>query len=107
MSNLQIDGGTPERVAIVWDAGDLGCGDLVLELRSRLAAIPGHILRVIALDPGAPEDIPAWCRLTGHLLVHQQEATASYWIRARGAMIEPAVVSPIGVKPVSDADDLY
>ena len=107
MSNLPIDGGTPERVAVVWDAGDLGCGDLVLELKSRLAAIPGQILRVIALDPGAPEDIPAWCRLTGHLLVHQEKATASYWIRARGATIESGVASPIGVKPVSDADDLY
>jgi tRNA 2-thiouridine synthesizing protein A len=48
----------------------MGCGDLVLELRLRLARLaPGAELRVRAIDPGAPEDIPAWCRLTGHALV--------------------------------------
>ncbi len=53
-----------------WDAGSMGCGDLVLELRLRLAELrPGGVLRVTALDPGAPEDLPAWCRLTGNALV--------------------------------------
>lgn len=54
----------------VWDAGDMGCGDLVLELRLRLRAMkPGEVLRVTARDPGAPEDLPAWCGLTGHAMV--------------------------------------
>ena len=53
-----------------WDAGELGCGELVLELRWRMGRMrPGEIIKVIALDPGAPADIPAWCRLTGHTLV--------------------------------------
>jgi len=53
-----------------WDAGELGCGELVLELRSRMQTLaPGRVLRLIALDPGAPADIPAWCRLTGHTLL--------------------------------------
>ena len=53
-----------------WDAGDLGCGELVLELRMRMTALgAGKILRLVALDPGAPADIPAWCRMTGHALV--------------------------------------
>jgi tRNA 2-thiouridine synthesizing protein A len=53
-----------------WDAGDMGCGELVMLLRRRLNALPpGSILRVVARDPGAPEDLPAWCRLTGHRLV--------------------------------------
>jgi TusA-related sulfurtransferase len=43
-----------------WDAGDLGCGDLVLELRTRLQSMkPGEILKLTARDPGAPEDLPA------------------------------------------------
>jgi tRNA 2-thiouridine synthesizing protein A len=29
---------------------------------------PGQVLRLVALDSGAPEDLPAWCRLTGHTL---------------------------------------
>lgn len=53
-----------------WDAGHMACGDLVLELRLRLKRLsPGALLCVTALDPGAPEDLPAWCRLTGHRLV--------------------------------------
>jgi len=53
-----------------WDAGDLGCGELVLELKQRLDRMrPGQVIKVTALDPGAPADMPAWCRLTGHTLV--------------------------------------
>jgi tRNA 2-thiouridine synthesizing protein A len=53
-----------------WDAGDLGCGDLLLQLRLRIEGLaPGALLRLVALDPGAREDLPAWCRLTGHTLV--------------------------------------
>ncbi len=56
-----------------WDAGDLGCGELVLELWRRMGELEhGQVLRLVALDPGAPADIPAWCRMTGHTLVSQQ-----------------------------------
>lgn len=65
-----------------WDAGDMGCGDLVLELRARLRALaPGQVLEVRALDPGAPEDIPAWCGLTGNRLV--RAAPPKYWIERK------------------------
>ena len=50
----------PHAVDAQWDAGDLGCGDLVLELRARLEAMrPGQLLRLTAHDPGARADIPA------------------------------------------------
>ncbi|MHC4138029.1 MAG: sulfurtransferase TusA family protein [Planctomycetota bacterium] len=43
-----------------WDAGGMGCGDLVLELRNRMKALsPGQVLRLKATDPGAPTDLPA------------------------------------------------
>jgi tRNA 2-thiouridine synthesizing protein A len=52
-----------------WDAGDMGCGELIVLLRKRIRALPPKgILRLIARDPGAIEDLPAWCRLTGHRL---------------------------------------
>ncbi len=67
-----------------WDAGDLGCGDLVLELRTRLRAMPpGAVLALRARDPGAPEDIPAWCGLTGHGLVSARHP--DYLIRRKDA----------------------
>ncbi len=68
----------------VWDAGPLACGDLVLALRVRLAAVPpGGVVRVRATDPAAPEDVPAWCRLTGHSLV--SASPPDYRIRRKGA----------------------
>ena len=72
----------PPREDAAWDAGDMGCGDLVLELRLRLRDVaPGTVLRVTASDPGAPEDLPAWCRITGNALVAQQHP--DYWIRRK------------------------
>jgi len=65
---------------LIWDAGDLGCGDLVLLLRGKLRAmLPGKLLKVTTLDPGAPEDIPAWCKMTGNRLASQQHPL--YFIR--------------------------
>jgi len=53
-----------------WDAGDLGCSQLIFQLRSRLIDLaPGEEIEVTAHDPGAPIDVPAWCRTTGHTLV--------------------------------------
>ena len=66
-----------------WDAGDMGCGDLVLRLRLKLRAMPGRTLRVVAHDPGAPADLPAFCRMTGDTLVEHDAATHTYWIKAR------------------------
>ncbi len=68
---------------IEWQAGDLGCGDLVLELRSRVRAAPGKVFKVTALDPGAPADIPAWCGMTGHQLLAHDAASKTFWIRAK------------------------
>lgn len=66
----------------LWDAGDMGCGDLVLELRMRLLQMSaGQLLEVRATDPGAPEDIPAWCSMTGHGLVTSSHPL--YLIRRR------------------------
>jgi tRNA 2-thiouridine synthesizing protein A len=65
-----------------WDAGDLGCGELVLELRMRLHTMrPGQLLRLTARDSGAVEDLPAWCRMTGHTLVSQESPV--YLIRRK------------------------
>ena len=70
-----------------WDAGDLGCGELVLELRERLGRMqPGQVLKLTAVDPGAPADIPAWCRMTGHTLVREEQPY--YHIRRVGVGID-------------------
>jgi tRNA 2-thiouridine synthesizing protein A len=58
------------RVDAEWDAGGMGCGERVLELRWLLDIMkPGQIMKLTARDHGAPIDIPAWCRMTGNPLV--------------------------------------
>jgi len=53
-----------------WEAGEIGCGQLVFELHRRLDSMrPGERIEIVAEDPGAPTDLPAWCRMTGHTLV--------------------------------------
>lgn len=66
-----------------WDAGDLACGELVLELRKKLRRMPGQVLKVIALDISAPVDLPAWCRITNNELIRHDAATKNFWIRSR------------------------
>ena len=65
-----------------WDAGDTGCGDLVLELRRRVMELdPGSVFKLVARDPGAPADLPAWCRMTGHTLLSATHPV--YFIRRK------------------------
>ena len=65
-----------------YDAGDLACGELLIELHRRMTGLgPGDVLRVRATDPAAPLDIPAWCHLTGHGLT--REGHPMYWIRRK------------------------
>jgi tRNA 2-thiouridine synthesizing protein A len=53
-----------------WNAGETGCGQLIVGLRRQLKSLPcGASLEVIASDAGAPADLPAWCRMTGHSLI--------------------------------------
>lgn len=67
-----------------WDAGDLGCGELVIGLRFRLKAMkPGQVMRLHATDTGAIQDLPAWCRMTGDTLLRHDPSGAFYYI-ARG-----------------------
>lgn len=65
-----------------WDAGDMSCGDLVLELRIRLARLDGgDLFELTATDPAAREDIPAWCNLTGNRLL--RAVPPRFWIRRK------------------------
>jgi len=64
------------------DVGDTLCGELALLLRTELKKMePGQVLQVVARDPAAPQDIPAWCEVTGHELLFTEHP--AYWIRRR------------------------
>lgn len=54
----------------LYDGGETGCGELLLDLLLFMKKQPGgSVVNVRALDPGAPLEIPAWCRLTKHELL--------------------------------------
>ncbi|MDR5759334.1 sulfurtransferase TusA family protein [Caballeronia sp. LZ035] len=66
-----------------WDAGDMGCGELLLKLRVKLRKAPGQIVRLTARDLGAIEDIPAYCRITGHRLLLADPKRGLFYIQAK------------------------
>lgn len=65
-----------------YDAGETGCGELLMELFLRMRHLaPGGAIRVTARDPAAPIEMPAWCRLTGHQLIESDHP--NYVIRRK------------------------
>lgn len=49
------------------DGGDRACGELLLVLAARSRTLAPHSeIRLLANDPAAAVDLPAWCHLTGH-----------------------------------------
>jgi TusA-related sulfurtransferase len=43
------------------------CPQPVIELARRIGDVPaGGVVAVLADDPAAATDVPAWCRLRGH-----------------------------------------
>ncbi len=67
---------------LVVDSGLLGCGELLVLLHQRMRSLgPGQVMEVVTYDPGAHEDLPAWCRLTGHTMLAEQDT--HFFIRKR------------------------
>lgn len=58
-----------------YDAGDLGCGyGPITDIANLLNNLEsGQTLEVRATDPTVKVDLPAWCRLTGHKLIKQED----------------------------------
>jgi uncharacterized OsmC-like protein len=54
--------------ARTFDGGDLDCGSgLVLLLRENMLKVPlGGILEMRSREPTVGDDLPPWCRMTGH-----------------------------------------
>ncbi|KOF53357.1 MULTISPECIES: sulfurtransferase TusA family protein [unclassified Achromobacter] len=74
---------TPNEGDDFWDAGHMGCGELILKLRKHLKKMPGKVMRVVAHDAGAIHDIPAFCRMTRNELERYEPETHTFWIRSR------------------------
>ena len=56
------------------DARNSLCPMPVIKTQNRVAELEaGDLLEVTCTDPGALNDIPAWCRINGHLVKDTQE----------------------------------
>jgi tRNA 2-thiouridine synthesizing protein A len=72
----------PPEAHAVLDGGDQACGELILTLKRAVESLgAGEILKLLTRDPGAPADLPAWCRLTGHHLLWA--GGGAYYIQRR------------------------
>lgn len=57
-------------ISMTWDAGDMGCGELIMLLAKKIKPLSqGAYFEIIARDVGGVEDLPAWARMTGNNLV--------------------------------------
>lgn len=66
------------------DARNLICPMPVIRTQERIQNLaPGDELDVVATDPGALHDIPAWCRVHGHEVLATNEDTEQIVIRIR------------------------
>jgi TusA-related sulfurtransferase len=49
------------------DARRLLCPLPVIRVQERVETLrPGDVLEAVCTDPGAANDVPAWCRINGH-----------------------------------------
>ena len=70
---------------LILDVTGLSCPMPLLKTRQQLRGLkPGTVVLVLASDPGARRDIPAWLRQTSHLLVQseQHDGVLQFLIRA-------------------------
>lgn len=56
------------------DARRLLCPMPVIRTQDKVKQLqPGDILEITCTDPGALNDIPAWCRINGHKLLQAEK----------------------------------
>ncbi|HET6484633.1 MAG TPA: sulfurtransferase TusA family protein [Actinoplanes sp.] len=52
---------------LILDCLGLKCPLPIIRLAQRIGEVPvGGVVRVLADDPAAANDVPAWCRMKGH-----------------------------------------
>ncbi len=70
--------------AIELDARRLLCPMPVIRVQDAIAGLqPGDTVTAICTDPGALNDIPAWCRINGHEVVETREQGDEYLVVVR------------------------
>ena len=69
------------------DARRLFCPLPVIKLQNRIAGLePGDRVRIVSTDPGSLNDIPTWCRISGHQVLEIDDDEVEFtFLVERGA----------------------
>ena len=69
------------------DARRLFCPLPVIKLQNRIAGLePGDRVRIVSTDPGSLNDIPTWCRISGHQVLEIEDDEVEFtFLVERGA----------------------
>ncbi|GAA1647187.1 sulfurtransferase TusA family protein [Actinoplanes couchii] len=84
-------------IPVVLDGGDRRCVLLLIELRRLTTTLPaGSVIHLIATDPAAPIDLPAWCHLTGHVYLGpvQDQERPTFAVRVTAGAVTTASEKP-------------
>lgn len=66
------------------DARNLICPLPVIRTQQKIDTLNnGDELLVLATDPGTLHDVPAWCRVHGHVVVSQEQAGEECRVKIR------------------------
>jgi tRNA 2-thiouridine synthesizing protein A len=87
---------------VVLDGGDRRCVELLIALRRLTLTVPaGTVIHVVATDPAAPLDLPAWCHLTGHAYLGPVPGTgrATYAVRVAAVSVPTDAAQPWRTTP--------
>lgn len=64
---------------VLVDARRLLCPMPVIRVQNSVANLPaGTLVEAYCSDPGALNDIPAWCRINGHRVVEMHSTEGEY-----------------------------
>ena len=64
------------------DARNLLCPMPVIRVQNAMESLaPGDVIEVLCTDPGAMNDVPAWCRVNGHEVLEAVEDAGAGEIR--------------------------
>ncbi|MBB5173362.1 sulfurtransferase TusA family protein [Texcoconibacillus texcoconensis] len=62
------------KIDFVYDAGSASCGELIMNIYLKMKQLEvGQVMEVISYDLSAVEDVPSWCRMQGHTLLHSEQ----------------------------------
>ena len=74
----------PQMSTHTLDCRRLLCPMPVIRVQDLVATLPvGDTVEAVCTDPGAMQDIPAWCRINGHEVVSRSENGDTYVVVVR------------------------